>query len=217
MQTLTKEIISIGLNNRILTDEQLSRLVKGSEQRRYNLVNRAMKSDELIRLKRGVYILSDSYRDYPLHPFALAQMLMPGSYVSLETALAHHRWIPEAVYTVASILPGRKSQKYDHEKLGSYAFFPLATNEGYFLELVKREQHEQQTMLVAKPVRALMDLVCLRKQEWQGIDWLTEGLRIDIEKLRTITGAELRTLALVYKHKRMQAFASELARELGND
>jgi hypothetical protein len=72
-------------------------------------------------------------------------------------------------------------------------------------------------MLVAKPVRALMDLVCLRKQEWQGIDWLTEGLRIDIEKLRTITGAELRTLALVYKHKRMQAFASELARELGND
>jgi len=217
MHTLTREIIKSGLNNRILTDAQLTRVLEGSPQRRYHLVNRAMKAGELLRLKRGIYILSDEFRDYPLHPFALAQMLVPGSYVSLETALAHHGWIPEAVYTTASILPGRKSQSYDHEKLGSFTFHPLATNKGYFLELVERLKIEKQTMLVAKPARALMDLVCLRKKEWHGVDWLTEGLRIEYEYLRTITSADIRILKLVYKHKRMKDFLENLSRELGND
>ncbi|MEA2080489.1 MAG: hypothetical protein U9P00_11645, partial [Pseudomonadota bacterium] len=84
-------------------------------------------------------------------------------------------------------------------------------------ELVERLQIAQQTMLVAEPLRALMDLVCLRKVEWQGMEWLTEGLRIDDEYFRNITSADIRTLELVYKQKRVKAFLTSLARELGND
>jgi len=217
MKPLTEKIIESQLVNRIFSDAELSRLAGGSEARRYGLVNRALSAGELLRVKRGLYVLPNKYRDYPLHPFALAQALAPGSYVSLETVLSYHGWIPEAVYTTASILPGRKSQSYDHEKLGSFTFHPLATNKGYFLELVERLKIEQQTMLVAKPARALMDLVCLRKKEWQGMDWLTEGLRIEYEYLRTITSADIRILKLVYKHKRMQDFLENLSRESGND
>ena len=72
-------------------------------------------------------------------------------------------------------------------------------------------------MLVAHPIRALMDLVCLKKSEWQGIEWLHENLRIDDEYLRQVTGADIRTLELVYKHKRVKSFLKHLARELGND
>jgi len=72
-------------------------------------------------------------------------------------------------------------------------------------------------MLVAEPFRALMDLVCLRKVEWQGLDWLVEGMRIDYEYLRGITSADIRTLTSVYKQKRMQLFLESLARESGND
>lgn len=217
MKALTEKIIESQLVNRIFSDAEVSRLVCGSEARRYGLVNRALKAGELLRVKRGLYVLPNKYRGYPLHPFALAQALVPGSYVSLETALSYHGWIPEAVYTTASILPGRKFRNYDHEKLGSFTFHPLATNKGYFLELVERLKVEQQTMLVAKPARTLMDLVCLRKKEWQGMDWLTEGLRIEYEYLRTITSADIRILKLVYKHKRMKDFLENLSRELGSD
>ncbi len=217
MKTLTEEVLGSPFANRTFNEAQLQRVLGGSKASCYGLVNRALKSGELLRVKRGLYVLAEKYRDHSLHPFVLAQALVPGSYVSLETALAHHGWIPEAVYTVASILPTRKSQKYDHEKLGTFEFHPLATNTGYFLELVKREQDKNLTMLVAKPARALMDLVCLRKKSWQGLGWLTEGLRIDLEKLRTITSADLRTLKLVYQHKRVQLFISNLAKELGND
>ena len=53
MQTLTKQLLELGLANRFLTDNQLARLIDGSSQRRYHLVNRAMKAQELIRLLLG--------------------------------------------------------------------------------------------------------------------------------------------------------------------
>ncbi len=209
--------MDLGLCNRVLTDAQLARIVEGSQQRRHSLVNRALKAGELLRLRRGTYLLADALRDFPPHPFALAQAIVPGSYVSFETALAHHGWIPEAVYTTASVTPGRKSLGYEHPVFGSFSFHPLAVEPGYFLELVEREKITEQTMLVAEPVRALMDLVCLRKAEWQGMGWLTEGLRIDPEHLRTVTGADIRTLGLVYKQRRVRTFLNSLAKELGND
>jgi len=217
MQTLTKQLINQGFSNRLFTDTQLERIVEGSKQRRYHLVNRAIKAGELLRLRRGSYLLPMSFRDYPIHPFALAQAFVPGSYVSYETALAHHGWIPEAVYTTACVSPERKSLEYEHATFGHFSFHPLATQPGYFLELVEREQSREQTMLVARPVRALMDLVCFKKAEWQGMDWLQESLRIDYEYLRQVTGAEIRTLKQVYKHKRVIRFLDSLARELGND
>jgi len=217
MQTLTERLIDEGFKNRLIVDTQLARLISGTPQRRHNLVNRALKTGELLRLRRGVYLLAERYRDYAAHPFALAQAFVPGSYVSFETGLAHHGWIPEAVYTTASVTPGRKSYEYEHPVFGSISFHPLATNTGYFLELVDRKQINRQTMLVARPVRALMDLVCFKKIEWQGVRWMQESLRIDEEYLRQITSADIRTLKLVYKHKRVKSFLEHFAKELGND
>ena len=217
MQTLTELLIDTGFKNRLIVDTQLARLISGTPQRRHSLVNRALKAGELLRLRRGSYLLADRFRDYPAHPFALAQVFVPGSYVSFETALAHHGWIPEAVYTTASVTPGRKSLEVDHPTYGRFSFHPLAIQPGYFLELVARLQITEQTMLVAEPFRALMDLVCLRKVEWQGLDWLVEGMRIDDEYLRGITSADIRMLTSVYKQKRMQLFLESLARESGND
>ena len=217
MKSLTEKIIETDQINRVFGDAQLKRMLGGSSARRYGLVNRALHAGELHRVKRGLYVLDNKYRDYPLHPFALAQMMLPGSYVSLETALSYHGWIPEAVHTTASILPGRKSKNYEHEKLGSFSFHPLAIQRGYFLEQVLRQQLEEQTMLIAKPVRALIDLVCLRKKEWQGMDWLIEGMRIDYELLRTIKRTDIISLKLVYKQKRVNNFLDGLSREIVND
>jgi len=217
MHSLTTKIIDQGLTNRIISNSQLVRLIDGSNQRRYGLVNRAAKTGELLRLQRGLYVLNDRFRDYHCHPFALAQALAPGSYISFETALAFHGWIPEAVQTTASVVPGRKSKRYEHDKMGVFSFHSLATQQGSFLELVSRHQIDGQTMLVANPCRALMDLICMRKLHWQGIGWLTQGLRIDQDSLRTITPNDISTLAFVYKHKRLKSFLSSLAQDLDLD
>jgi hypothetical protein len=215
MQTLTEQLIEEGLNDRVLTDTQLGRLISGSRQRRYNLVNRAMKAGELIRLRRGLYMLPDKYRSQPCHPYVLAQRLVPGSYVSLETALAFHNWIPEAVYSTASVMPGHKAKEFSYESLGRFTFHPLPIQVGYFLELVERVKLVEQPVLMAQPVRALLDLVCLKKVEWQGLVWLVQGMRIDEDVLHQVTGAELRTLKQVYKRKRVKGFIAQLEAALG--
>ena len=217
MQSLTEQLIEHGLVNRVLTERQLDRVIGGSPAKRYGLVNRAMQSAELIRLQRGSYVLADRFRDAPLHPFALAQTFVPASYVSFETALAHQGWIPEAVRVTASVTPGRKSRSIDHPRFGTFTFSPLATHRGHFLELVARRQIMQQTMLLAEPIRALMDLVCLRKMQWQGMKLLLDGLRIDVELLRGTTVEQLRTLAAVYKQERVGHFLRSLQHELGHD
>jgi hypothetical protein len=165
------------------------------------LVNRALKAHELIRLRRGLYVLPFQFRTEAAHPFALAQALEPGSYVSFETALSSHGWIPEGVQIVASVVPGRKSSALEHHSSGSFTFHPLAVHREHFLELIERQQWGSQVGLVAHPLRALLDLITLQKHRWQGMSWLTEGLRIEPEMLRTIKPDQIQTLAGVYKQR----------------
>ena len=218
MQTLTKLIIEHDLGNRFITTGQLERLVGGSDKRRYGLVNRALKAGELIRIKRGMHMLDKKYRPYPAHPFGLAQALVPGSYVSFETALSFHGWLPERVFSTASVSPGRQSRKYENETFGVFTFHPLSITKGSFLTLVNRYHTDEQTALVAEPARALLDLVCLRKIEWKSMSWLIEGLRIDPDALYSReTGKQLETMQGVYKNQRMQKFIVALLQEISFD
>lgn len=214
MQTLTENLLRQGLTNRVLTEAQLQRVLGDNPSVRYGLVNRALKANELIRVRRGLYTLSPRLRTEPVHPFGVAQSIVHGSYVSFETALSHHGWIPESVRIVASVVPGRKSVALDHPMFGSFTFHPLALNRSYFLESVERQEFGLQVALVAKPLRALMDLVAFRKLEWQGMEFLTDGLRIDGQSLAAARRADLQALQQVYQQKRPNEFLRRLAAEL---
>jgi hypothetical protein len=48
MNKLTQKIINNNLANRVISVSQLKRLLDGTEQSRYNLVNRALKKEELV-------------------------------------------------------------------------------------------------------------------------------------------------------------------------
>ena len=215
MNPLTEHIIEAGYAERVLSSRQLERLLEGTRARRYGLVNRALKSRELLNARRGFYVLADKYRHYPLHPFALAQSWVPGSYVSAESALSFHGWIPEAVHTIVSMCHGGKSQVFTHKVFGRFEFRRMTVNTGYYLQSVARHELQHQIALIAEPLRAFMDLVYLRKIEWQGLDFLTSGMRIDEQQLRTVTSLDITRLVDVYKGKREQAFLDELRRALG--
>lgn len=217
MTPLAKQVIAEGQGDRILTDRQLARLIGGSAESRYGLVNRAVKAGELLRVKRGLYVLANELREVPVHPFALAQQIMPGSYVTGESALSYHGWIPEAVRSVLSATTAGKSVTYEHEALGSFEFRRMTVRPGYFLEAVSREVLKGQVALVAEPMRALMDLVYLRKLCWQGLGFLLEGLRIDKESLMRTPSIEITPMREVYKTKRELEFVKELLRALGLD
>lgn len=215
MTPLTEQIFTAGLSDRSLSASQLARLLGGSDARRYGQVNRALKAGELIKPRRGLYVLNPVYQKHPLHPFVLAQQMLPGSYVSAESALGFHGWIPESVHTVLSMTHGGKSITCEHAQLGRFEFRRMTTHPGYFLQSIARHELQHQIALIAEPLRALLDLVYLRKLEWQGLGFLTNGLRIDEQQLLSVTGLDITTLQDVYKGRREQAFLRELQRSLG--
>lgn len=210
MSALGTTLSQSSLANRIFDERQLGVALGGGAPRRYALVNRALKDGSLIRLKRGIYILGPSVRKDDVHPFAVAQALLPGSYVSFETALSFHGWIPEAVYLTASVTPGRKSLEQDTPVFGRFTFHPLAINRYQFLVGVERQTFGSMTAFIASPLRALLDLVALRKQGWADVDWLTSSLRIDEQSLLSIKRKEFAAMRPVYQHKAVNDFLQQL-------
>src|SRR3546814_13155719 len=124
MSSLAQQITAAGLADHILSERQLGNLLGGGDARRYGLVNRALKDGSLLRVKRGTYLLANRYRDETIHPFAIAQGLLPGSFVSFESAIAHHGWIPEAVFVTAGVTPGRKTARFDTVAFGTFTLHP---------------------------------------------------------------------------------------------
>jgi predicted transcriptional regulator of viral defense system len=214
MQTITNIIRNHGLGSRIISSHQLARMVEGSAQRRYNLVNRALRKGELLQLRRGRYLLVPSNPQERMHhPFLLAQALQPGSFVSFESALGFHGWIPEAVPVTMSVVPGRRRMEVNHPTLGLFRFYPLATREGFFLQSVERLMFNTRPALVAEPLRALMDIICLRKMEPGEMPGMAESMRIDREQLQHAETEEWENVRQIYQHRRMQACIRRLEKE----
>lgn len=214
MTPLTQIIIESGRAERPLSARQLEHLLDAGSGRRYGLVNRALRSSELLQVRRGLYVLAKKYRNDDIHPFVLAQQLLPGSYVSAESALSFYGWIPEAVHSVLSVTAKGKSQTYQHDILGKFEYRRMTVRSGYFLQSVTRHELQHQVALIAEPLRALLDMVYLRKLPWQGLDFLLGGLRIEEQALSAVTELDIMKLLDVYKGKRERKFIEELQRSL---
>lgn len=210
MSSLSDALAASGFASRVINDSQLADLLGGSDARRYGLVNRALADRSLIRLRRGAYVLAEAVRRGNLPPFSIAQGLMPGSYISFESALSWHGWIPEAVFMTSSAVPTRKTIEIPTAQFGTFTFHPLAINRYQFLNGIDRKAAGGSIAFVARPLRALMDIVALRKIEWSGLGWVTDGMRIGKENLSRLRRADFHRIRLVYKHKAANAFLMEM-------
>ena len=98
MQSLTEAVLKLAPPGGLFSETVVSNLFPhGSDGARKQLVHRAVASGEISRLKPGLFALRPEYRRTGLHPYVVAAFLHSPSHVSLESALAHHGLIPEAV------------------------------------------------------------------------------------------------------------------------
>lgn len=131
MTKLKDMIIESGFVDHILTDIDLNNLADGTSAARYGMVNKALKKAEIIKIRRGLYILADKYRHKKLSKFFLASRIVPHSYISFESALSYYGWIPEHVTTVTSVLACGRTKKFT-TPFGEFSFHQLPVNEYEF-------------------------------------------------------------------------------------
>ena len=159
-------------------------------------LSRWVRAGVLVQLRRGLYSLAPPYQKTRPHPFDLANRLVPGSYVSLQSALAHHGHIPEDVPMVTSVTLGRPGRR--DTPLGSHQYHHLARDVFGGYELVALGAGH--SAFVAVPEKALLDLVHLVPRG-DDPDFL-EGLRL--QRLHALDLDSLAKSGIVARRPRLR-------------
>ena len=120
-------------------------------------LSRWVRAGRIVQLRRGLYALALPYRKVKPHPFLVANRLSRGSYVSLQSALAHYGLIPEYVPTVTSVTTARPGLW--ETPLGAFVFRHIRPTLFFGYRLL--DLGAGQSAFVATPEKALLDLVYL--------------------------------------------------------
>jgi predicted transcriptional regulator of viral defense system len=121
-------------------------------------INAFLKTGEIIRIKKGLYVPGTKYgRD--ISRGILANLIYGPSYVSYEYALSWHGLIPEKVVGVTSACA--KKNKEFSTPVGTFWYRKIPENVfSYGVELTEGEQYP---FLIASPEKALADRVAIEK------------------------------------------------------
>ena len=210
MNTLTEKIFEYAPYGDFTTQD-VATLFPGSENRRYSLVKRAIAGGEVIHICRGLYCLASKYRKKNVNLYALAQRIYGPSYVSLESALSWHGWIPEAVYTLTSVSVGKA--KEFNTPLGVFSYVPVPQK--IFYTAVERMTDEAgNVFLIATPIKALADYVYVHKKDWTGLKPVTESLRVEPEEFESISANDIEPVIDNYTNQRVRKFIEGLKTDL---
>lgn len=121
----------------------------------HNKVSELEKSGKLIRLKKGMYVVSPSVSGKLLSEELIANHLYGPSYVSMAFALRYYGLIPECVYSVQSMTT--KHSKEFKNSLGTFQY--TQCSKAYFSIGIRQEIKEVTSFLIACPEKALCDLI----------------------------------------------------------
>lgn len=211
--SIYNQLIDSKLSAHVIRDVDLANLLQGSPQRRYSLVNRAIKKGELLRLRRGLYLLTAQNSAKLFSKYYLANHILPYSIVSAESALSYHGWIPERVTSVTSTVAYGRDKMFE-TPYGRFYYKKTAINSRHFLSGVNLIKIDQQPVWMADPLRALLDYIYWHKPPKLNVDFLLESLRIELESLTELQRNDFESVQSLYPNKKVILFLEKLKSEL---
>lgn len=160
---------------------------------------------DIIRLKRGMYVVSPKVSDEHINEFLVANHLSGPSYVSMATALRYYGLIPEAVYRVTSV-SANAAKKFENS-IGVFEYIHCADKE-YFSIGITSVTEDRAAYLIATPEKALCDMAVFTPNlNLRYINevrvWLEEDLRLDMDALVQFNVDILRRCAAIGRKKKM--------------
>jgi len=143
------------------------------------------KSGELIRLKRGLYVVNELVTGKPIDSRLCANHLYGPSYVSLQWALRFYGLIPERVFQMTSVTT-KRTRVFD-TSIGSFSYMQVP--KAYFPIGVRMEESNGCCSLIATPEKALCDTILsdnyVPEQSIVRLEeYLEEDIRFDTDALK---------------------------------
>jgi len=153
-----------------------------------NKVSTLEKHGKIIRLKKGLYVVSEKISRTTISRELIANHLYGPSYPSLETALSFYGMIPERVFAIRSMTT--KRAKNFETPFGSFDYTTIPAN--YFSIGLRQEIVENRyVFLIATPTKAICDMIVatpnLRLQSVKAMQsYLEEDLRVDFDAVKEL-------------------------------
>ena len=187
----------------------LHHILDKSANSRQAIIKRAISKGYLIPIRRDLYVIKNAKRGL-LNSFEIATIIYGPSYVSFESALSYHGWIPEAVRTTTCASVKRTKEFETPLGIFSYEHIPIKA----FSFGVEQHQQDGSTLFIASPVKAIADIVYARKRTWDSLSDLSEDLRIEIESFQSSDKKLLIELIKNYPSPRVQRTLNVLLKGL---
>ena len=210
MQRLT-EIATEKATQGIFTRPEVACWIGGSPDQQFGMVKRALAAGEVVRIHRGLYCLAAKYLRQKVDPLVLAQRIYGPSYISLETALSWHGWIPEAVYAITSVCLER-SREFD-TPLGHFSFTRVP-QQTFYCDVTRVEKDGGGGFLLASPLKALADYVYVHKCDWRSARPVVESLRVDEGLVASVDVEAFDRLLANYSSLRVRRFIEGLRKDV---
>lgn len=154
----------------------------------------------LIRLKRGLYVVSPKISRVSLSTELIANHLYAPSYVSMHTALRYYGMIPEAVYVTQSMTV-KHSRNFD-TPIGRFEY-QMISRDAFPVGITYINKQEY-AFLMATPEKALCDLIAnsqkVNLRYLKDVEnYLEEDIRMEIEDFKNMDVSIFEQYALVGK------------------
>lgn len=182
-------------------------------------ISRLEQAGKIIRLKRGLYIISPELNNSQVSTPLIANHLYGPSYVSFETALSYHGCIPERTYLIKSATAKRK--KFYKTPFGNFEYITVPVL-WFAIGLQQVIVIDNYAFIIASAEKALCDLIIstpgVRFQSKKSVHaYLIEDLRMDIDKLKDMNPAIIEECSeMGYKMqelRRLHSFIVELKKK----
>ncbi len=168
-------------------------------------IKHLINSRAIIRLKKGIYLLSQTHAQVLYSKELLANLIYGPSYVSLEYALSYYQLIPEYTTQVTSVC-FKRSNTFD-TPLGSFKYkkgclkrYPIGVSLGSL--------SPEQNYLIATPEKALADTLVIERRVSRSLKSLKfilfDDLRIEPEDLFNLDISIFKEINEVSPHKSLE-------------
>ena len=148
-------------------------------------MNALEKAGEIIRLKRGLYVLQATKYGYPPSPPICSNHIYGPSYLSLQWALSYYGLIPERVNTLTAIT--LKHTRSFENQLGYFTYRQVSPT--YYPIGITSSIMDGASFQIATPEKALCDLILadthIPAVSMRGLHiYLEEDIRFDMDQLK---------------------------------
>ncbi len=177
----------------------------GQYKSKRDKISHLMKTGEIIRIKKGLYVLNETYRRGKISLEHVSNLIFGPSYVSLEYALSYYGFIPEKVETVTAVTTGRSRQF--QSPLGVFTYRNITLSQfSSGMEVINIEPDIR--FMMASPEKALADFI----QSQKGVpiqspeifeQYLFDDIRLDATLLSKIRLTELKGYSSIYKSRKL--------------